>query len=374
MKNPKFIALGFIVVLGLWLLSGVFTGASTDEAELAAGISDVPSRPMLTVRVREQVAQTVSQTAAFSGKTEPARSVTLKAETGGRIDAVPARRGGRLLAGEPILSIEALDRTDQLNQARALVEQRKLEFEAAQSLADKGYQAETALAQARTQLLVAEALVRTIREDLENTQVAAPFDGFLLDRFVEDGDYVMAGDPVAEFIELNPIVIAGTVTEKNVTSIHPGSRGFAVLRNSGPSLEGTVRYVAPGGDAVSRTFRVELECPNPDGMIRAGITCDVHIPIGEVLAHRLSPALLSLNEDGILGIKAVDPGNRVVFYPVELVKADTDYVWLSGLPESFDLIVVGQGFAKEGDVVKPVKESLTDISGEPVATLKPSGR
>jgi multidrug efflux system membrane fusion protein len=305
----------------------------------------------------------------FSGKTEPARRVTLRAETRGRVEAVPGARGRRLQAGDAVVALEVLDREEQLAQAEALVAQRALELEAATQLADKGYQAETALAQARTLMLEARARVQQIREDMENTRVVAPFDGYLLERQVEQGDFVSAGDPVATFIELDPIIVAGQLTEREVAGIRVGDAGIARMRTGGGALRGTVRYVAPGGDAVSRTFRVELECPNPDGEILAGVTCDVEIPTGSILAHRMSPALLSLDDTGVLGVKAVDPQNRVVFYPVEMVKTDTEFVWLSGLPESFQLIVVGQGFARVGDTVKPVPEPERDplLSGESIA-------
>jgi multidrug efflux system membrane fusion protein len=370
MKNPKVIAFGILILLGLWLLSGMLQERGDPGSGLPQGISDVPARPLLSVRVREQMARPIEQRVGFSGKTEPARRVRLKAETRGRVETVPADRGTPLEAGKTIATIEVLDRSDQLAQAKALVEQRQLEFEAANKLADKGYQATTALAQARTQLLAAEALVEQIEEDLENTVVSVPFDAFLLERHVEEGDYVMAGDPIADLIELDPIIVSGQLTEGEVAAIRIGDLGFARTRNGGPVLRGQVRYVAPEGDAASRTFRVELECPNPSGEVLAGITCDVEIPTGSILAHRMSPALLSLDDAGVLGVKAVGPDNRVVFYPVEMVKAETEHIWLSGLPETFQLIVVGQGFARVGDTVKPVPESEAgdSLRGEPIAS------
>ena len=76
-------------------------------------------------------------------------------------------------------------------------------------------------------------------------------------------------------------------------------------------------------------------------------------------AHYLSPALLSLNDQGVLGIKIVDEGDTVLFIPAQLVKAESDGVWLSGLPEAARIITVGQGFARAGDRVRTILE-VTD--------------
>lgn len=69
-------------------------------------------------------------------------------------------------------------------------------------------------------------------------------------------------------------------------------------------------------------------------------------------AHRISAALLVLDDDGRLGIKAVDDTDTVRFFPARIVRAEAEDIWLGGLPERLRLITVGQGFVVDGQKVR----------------------
>jgi multidrug efflux system membrane fusion protein len=71
----------------------------------------------------------------------------------------------------------------------------------------------------------------------------------------------------------------------------------------------------------------------------------------EIAAHRLSAAILVLADDGTIGIKTVDPDGTVRFHRAEVAKAETDAVWLAGLPERLQIITTGQGFVAVGEKV-----------------------
>jgi len=101
--------------------------------------------------------------------------------------------------------------------------------------------------------------------------------------------------------------------------------------------------------------------PNPDGALRAGLSAEVRIPVGEVSAHFVSPALLALDDDGRLGVKTVAGDDRAAFHAVDLVRAETDGVWVTGLPQRVRLITVGQGFARAGERVRPVTAADSDL-------------
>ena len=105
--------------------------------------------------------------------------------------------------------------------------------------------------------------------------------------------------------------------------------------------------------ADTRTFLAEVEVANADGKVPAGISAQVRIPTGEVSAHFLSPAILSLGTDGTLGIKTVADGDTVVFTPITIVRAQTDGIWVTGLPDASRIITVGQGYVNDGEVVAP---------------------
>ena len=88
------------------------------------------------------------------------------------------------------------------------------------------------------------------------------------------------------------------------------------------------------------------------------------------MAHFVTPALLSLADDGAIGLKTVDERNRVRFRPVDIIKDTPDGVWLGGLPAEVRVITVGQDFVSAGQEVAPVGPD--EPSGGPAGS-RPGG-
>jgi multidrug efflux system membrane fusion protein len=86
--------------------------------------------------------------------------------------------------------------------------------------------------------------------------------------------------------------------------------------------------------------------------MRLGQSASVGLTLGELQAHKVSSSVLSLAADGSIFVNAVDDNNQVVRHEVEIIKNDSDGVWLSGLPKQLRLIVVGQAFVAEGQTVE----------------------
>jgi multidrug efflux system membrane fusion protein len=246
-------------------------------------------------------------------------------------------------------------------EAMALLRQRTVEHKAAKSLAAKGYRAGTKLAEAQAQLDAARARVSQMKTDIARTTVTAPFDGILEKRYVEVGDYLKIGDDLATIVDLDPVLVVGAISEREVGSIKTGLAATATLVD-GRSLAGVIRFIGTVADAATRTFRVEIVVPNKDLSVRDGITTQVRLLTAEIRAHFLPPALLTLDETGRLGVKAVDADERVKFYPVKVLADRTDGIWVKGLPDQLTLITVGQEFVRTGQRVEPVAETRDSAS------------
>ena len=105
------------------------------------------------------------------------------------------------------------------------------------------------------------------------------------------------------------------------------------------------------------TKRVEFKDANDERQIADGLTAELRLPLSAQEVHHVSPAILSLDDSGIVGVKTLEPGNRVAFRPVEIVADDAAGVWLAGLPSRVTLITVGHEFVRDGQEVRPVDES-----------------
>jgi multidrug efflux system membrane fusion protein len=138
----------------------------------------------------------------------------------------------------------------------------------------------------------------------------------------------------------------------------PGSARLA----TGETVEGTIRYVAPVADEATRTFTVELEVDNVKGAYRGGITAKLMIPAETLFAHKVSPSLLTLDDDGNLGIKTVNELGEVEFHPADIAMSSSDGVWIAGLPHTASIITVGQGFVNPGAMVNSVPEVEIDTA------------
>ena len=353
--RPWIIAVALAITVVAWMASG---SKPADEAPSPAASTSEDS-VLQQVQVSLQRAEPVVRNVTLYGRTAPARSVELKSETKGRVVAIGSARGEQVDTGAVIVKLDERDRAARLNEARATVYQRKIEYEAQKPLLEDGYITEGQLAAGAANLERARAELRRAELDLQYMTVRAPFDGAVQDRYVEVGDYLDVGDPVARYIDDRKLIVTASIAEQDVAAIRNQPTAEAVLI-TGERVEGRIRYIAPVAQEATRTFTVELELDNSGGLLPAGVTAELTVPAGAVLAHKISPAVLTLDDDGVLGVKVVDEADQVVFHPADVVKSSSDGVWIAGLPERAAVITVGQGFVRSGERVATVSDQIDD--------------
>lgn len=351
-----FVSGAMVLLVAVWVASGQFSADERPGEEPAADSAAPGTTPKNAVRVRTQTAEEVMRTIVVNGKTAPARVVELAAETDGRVEHIGAERGASLERGDVILRLDERDRAARLAQARAMVRQREVEYAARERLKSESYVSEAQLQEAVALLETAKAELTRARLDLEYMSVRAPFAGALQSRFVEIGDFVKQGDPVATYVDNRKIVVSANLSEFDARYVHVGDQAEARLA-TGETVRGTIRYVAPVADEATRTFLVELEADNAGGTLRAGGTAELRVPAETVLAHRISPSLLTLDDAGNVGVKIVNDVGQVDFVVADIALSTHDGVWLAGLPETATIITVGQGYVAHGAFVNAVPES-----------------
>lgn len=351
-KRPWIISLILVIALSAWLASGSM-GEDTDVQDQTTA-EPTGEVALASVRVRTVKAEKVNRAIVLYGRTEPNRQITLKAETKGRVTEILAQRGAAVSKGDPILRFALDDRKSELAHARARLAQHSLEYEGAKSLSSKGFQGKAQLAERKAALKETQALIARLERDIDNCLVRAPFSGVLLERHAETGDYLSLGDPVAEIVDLDPIIVRGDLTQTDITHLHPGQAAGITLAH-GKQLQGEIRYLASVSDSKTNTFRVEISASNPDYRIFGGVSAEIEIPLDQVMAIKISPALLALNKDGVIGVKWIKH-EQVYFTPIDVVKNDQQGTWIRGLADEVQLITVGQAFVSEGDKVKVSEE------------------
>ena len=350
---------GITIAIALWLASGHMAGGTKSygsEQDSQATIA-----PFASVRVRHQFAEEFTRNIIVNGRTAPARIVELNAETDGRVIGVGVERGDRFDAGDVIVKLDQRDRRARLAQAEATVKQRELEFDARAKLKGNSYVSEAQLQEAKALLATAKAELTRARLDIDYMVIRAPFAGALQDRQVEVGDFVKLGDPVAVIVDDRTLIITASIAEYEAHFVKKGGPGSAKLA-TGQTVNGTIRYIAPVANQATRTFDVELEIDNADGALRAGMTAELVIPAETIYAQKVSPSLLTLDDNGDLGIKVVNESGMVEFHAANITMSSSDGVWIAGLPHSATIITVGQGFVNEGVMVNAIPEDEIDTA------------
>lgn len=364
MKKSILVAIIITVGATAWIFSGQFANGARNGGDAEIATQDAGQQPaaLAKVRVAKLVASPRVGLLTVNGRTEASRSVQLRAETDGRVEEVYINKGDHIKTGQPIARLSLDDRQAKLAEAEALLRQRDIEYSAAAQLQQKGFRSETNLAASMALLDAARAVVERMRIDIARTEIRAPFDGIIGNGHAEVGDYLKAGDIAADIVDLDPIVVVGYATEREVEHLQVGILGQSEIVGSG-SVEGIVRYVAFTADRNTRTYRFELEVTNAEYGIRDGLTSVITVATQSDKAHLVSPSVLTLADSGAIGIKVVNAQQQVEFVPVEILADTPDGVWLGGLPDSITLITVGQDFVVPGQPVEAVEASGPIMAG-----------
>lgn len=353
MNKSYLIAAVFTLGLAAWVLGGYFVKSSGKETPDAPAVADAVA-PM-TVSVRTQEARSVEQYIVAQGQAEPNRTVTIRAETTGQVAEILADEGATVAAGDVIARLESNDRQARLARAEAHVREQESAYEASETLGKKGYQTQRQADQTFSSLQTAKAELEEARIELERIEIKAPFEGVVLSSPIELGAYVDVNGEVATIVDNDPLVVSLRITQQNIADLKVG-QAASVTFATGQKRDGKIRYVAARADEDTRTFRVEVELPNPDGEIPSGISAEAKIPTGSVMAHFVSPAALSLNEEGKLGVKTVNEDSKVAFHTAEIVLSDVNGAWITGLPAHARIITLGHGFVQIGEEVQVAEE------------------
>lgn len=361
-QKPWLVSFVLIILLTLWLSLGSL------NAQEQAPEKSADTIPLAKVMYQTFHAEPTEKKIDLYGRTAPDKQARLSAEIAGKILLTKIDKGDKVSKGQVIALIDQGDLQSQLDRAKAVLSVKRQEFKAAESLKNRGLQGEIAYTNALAELTDAKSSVKTVEMHLAHTSIVAPFDGVVENLFIEQGDFVGVGDPVATLIDLNKLVIEANVSERHIQSITKGQPA-TIHFIQGSQTQGTVRYLSQLSSPSTNTFAIEVEVPNPNQQIPAGVSTQVELNLETQMAVKITPAMLALDDQGNLGVKTLVE-DRVHFVPIQLVKAEQDGVWLTGLGEEVNIITRGQGFVRDGDKVAAVKHTA-DIETQPLQDSKP---
>ncbi|WPL17858.1 Multidrug resistance protein MexA precursor [Thiorhodovibrio winogradskyi] len=345
------LALALALIVTLWMLSGTLN-QSTPEQQTPENDSTQTPAP-LRVLVIDSQARPIAQEIALQGQLEPWRRVRLRAQVEGQVTALPVQKGAWVEADTLLVELAEDDRPAQLARAQADVAARELEVSASETLGQRGMQAQTQTKSAQAELARARAEAKRLQLEIERLAIRAPFAGVVERRDLELGSLLQHGDDILELVDNSRLKATAQVPQQRAGALAIG-QAVAVELLDGTQAQGRLIYISRVADEKTRAFRIEAEVPNPERRLASGLSIEMRVRTGEMDGHFLSPAVLTLNDQGEIGVRTLDARDRVHFVPVDLLRTESDGLWVSGLPATARIITRGQGFVSEGEQVEPV--------------------
>lgn len=355
---PVLVFAGIVLLIVLWIGSGMV------GREPAAAAPPPAQAPTVAASISE--ARQIDRDVILYGDLQPRHSVILRARTDGLLSEVVAQ-GTAVAAGDTVGRLSMDDRPARLAQAEAQLAAVQRSADASQQLANRGVRSALEVQAQQAELEAARAALQAIRTDIDNTTLRAPLAGTVAQVALDPGSYVAPGGEVLTIVDNDPLLAIVHLQQAEIAHVRPGMAARVNLIG-GHSVEGRVSFVAPLADAATRTFRIEVEIPNPGRSIPAGISAEVVLTAERVPAHYISAAQVRLDAQGRMGVLAVDDGGRVQFRPIGFVAADASGVWVSGLEARERLITISHGAIAPGEVV-----TVRDTPAEYALPVPPEG-
>ncbi|MFD0915719.1 efflux RND transporter periplasmic adaptor subunit [Pseudahrensia aquimaris] len=366
------IAAGFVG----WMYTGeVIVGGQADASQPTI-VEREATRSEKAFRVRTQRIQPSERqaTLVLRGRTEAEAKVSVRAETPGTVEQRPVVNGQEIAVGDLLCVVDKGVRSMQLSQAQAQLSQAQADFEATDKLVKRGFATRSQLRALRTALDAAKSAVATAEQDMSRTEIRAKVAGIVQEPLAEVGDNLAPGDVCVTVIDTDPMTFTGQVSEQDVGSIKVGMEAVVRLI-TGQKVKGTITRIGIAADPATRTFEVEMALPNADGSLRDGLTAEARIALTPTQAYEVAANWLTLADDGTVGVRAVDSTNKVTFHPVTILSQGEKTMWVSGLEPNLNVIVLGQNFVAQGEVVEAVpagsvKEQLSQSDASTTEATK----
>lgn len=355
MKANRIVAIGVVVAAATWIVSGHLFPHESAESRAAIGPAPADAQKPFRVAVAVVHVEPRSRQLVLSGRTEADKKMMVTARADGTVSELRVRRGSVVKQGDVIAILSDEARDARVTQARAMLTQRKTELAARMKLVEQGTMPKLEAVNLETQFKAAEAALAAAEAEKDRGVIRAPWSGIVNDVPVEVGQAVLSfsGKDIAQIVSLDPILAVVEVAERNLHGVHVGDAAEVRLV-TGHKAKGKVRFISKSASQNTRTYRVEVEAANPDNYIPDGITTEVAIPLAAVPAVQVPRSALTFSSAGELGVRTVGAADTVAFVPVSLVEDQQQIMWVAGVSDGTRVIVQGQDFVREGQVVEPI--------------------
>ena len=297
------------------------------------------------------------------GEVEGSRDALLAAANGGYVERVYVRAGDVVETGARIASVDVALFAAQSDQAAAQADQAEAELERVRRLGDLASAQQVLLAE--TNARVSAASARQARTRLSRAMVSAPFDGVVASVGVEVGESTGPGAPVARLVQLDPVLVTLSVSDRDVGALRVGDPVDVWAAAAGEGRRGTIRHIAPAADLNTRAFPVEVEVENAERELLPGMIARVTVSrsVGDGVVIPQDWLVTRRRDRGVF----VEQDGLARWRPITLGDVVHDEVIVTdGLAPGDRVVVTGHRELMDGDSLIISREGTCCSAGRPV--------
>ncbi|MFT5993215.1 MAG: membrane fusion protein (multidrug efflux system) [Flavobacteriales bacterium] len=295
-------------------------------------------------------------TIPLNGETLPIRSATVSSEMAGRISRFPLVEGERVAEGDDALRVSTTTYGPQRDQLQTSLAQLQRDVTRQEELIQAGLGTNADLQRVQTEARLTEQRIAAINTVVGTARTRVPIDGIVVDTFVEVGEYVGPGTPVARIIEISTLLVIVGLPESELSFVREGMEIAVYIPALDHRTTGRLTEIALEAESASRAFPLEIEIDNNAGLLRAGMRARVEIPRRDI-----AEALLIPRDAIVQGLESeevfVVEDHRAVVREIDVIGGTGTYaVVASGLSPGMSLIVRGHQLLVDGEQVREIEQ------------------
>tara|TARA_R100001143_G_scaffold61071_2_gene61185 strand:+ start:7063 stop:8142 length:1080 start_codon:yes stop_codon:yes gene_type:complete len=352
--------------------AALFTACSNGNEEVEEATNGVRLMPVETVTM---VTGDFDDYIRLSGTVEAIDDATISSESSGRILSI-SDRGDQVSSGDIIARLDDRVIRAQYNAAKTAFELADDTFNRLESLYADSIISTQDFRNARAQRDQAKAQLELTNKQLMDSQIKAPFNGRVEQRFVRTGELVNPGQPVVRLVNTDKIRILAGIPERFSGEITEGSDVEVNISALGiEPLESTITYSGNVIDPDTRTYTIEVELNNSEGIIKPDMIVELQVNRSTLQDVLIIPRTAVLRDEEGSSVFISRTDNEVKY--AELVSVTTGMSSgpvvqiLSGLEEGDEVVVSGMRSLSIGDQLNVIQ---TETSLERAVKLSRENR
>jgi len=345
------------------VLATVLLAACQQGDEEASAETDEDESPAIPVETTLPTRGDIYAVYSGTAPIEAFADAIVIAKVGGEVREILAEEGDDVSSGQVLARLDGDRLRLEKQQVEANLRKLQRDYQRNVDLEDKGLISEGDFEKIRYELEALQAAFDLAALELGYTEIRAPIDGVISERFIKVGNTININEQTFEVTSLQPLIAYLHVPEREYRRIKPGQNAIiSVDALSDASFKAVVARISPIVDPETGTFKISIEVSDASrrlkpGMFgRIGIVFDMHanalqIPRSAIVENGGQSSVFVVSE-GVVERRVISTG-YAESGQIEILK---------GLDGTDEIVVVGQNGLKDGSKISVINAPASTIS------------